>query len=112
MLRSNLSNYSNVYIVVKGRIGARGTNDSNKRNEKVTFKNNPPFRSSISKISNTFADNAEDLDIIVPVCVLLEYSDNYSMTSGCLWDCYGDKLNDSAIENDDGNKINNKTMKS
>ena len=74
MLRSNVSNYSNAYIVVKGRIGFRSTNDPNKRN-KVTFKNDPPFRSSISKINNTFVDNAEDLDIIMPMCNLLEYSD-------------------------------------
>ena len=49
MLRSNLCDYSNVYIVVKGRINARGTNDANKRNKKLTCKNNVPFRSCISK---------------------------------------------------------------
>ena len=84
MLRSDLCDYSDAYIVVKGRISVRGTNDANKRNKKLTFKNNAPFRSCISKISNTFIDNAEDLDIVMPMYNMLEYSDNYSMKSGSL----------------------------
>ena len=44
------------------------------------------------KINNAFVDNAEDLDIIMPMCNLLEYSDNYSMTSGGLWDYNGDEV--------------------
>ena len=51
-----------------------------KRNKKLAFKNNTPFRSCISKINNTFIDNAEDLDIVMLTYDLLEYSDNYSMT--------------------------------
>ena len=58
--RSNLCDYSDSYIVVKGRVSVRRTNDSNKRNRKLTFKNNDPFRSRISKINNTFKDNIED----------------------------------------------------
>ena len=38
-----------------------------KRNKKLTFKNNAPFRSCISKVNNTFIDNAEDLEIIMPM---------------------------------------------
>ena len=55
MLRSNLCDYSNAYVVVKGRISVRGTNDANNRNKKLTFKNNAPIRSCISKINNTLA---------------------------------------------------------
>ena len=73
MLRSHLCDYSNAYIVFKKIISVTGTND-NKRS------NNAPFRSCISKINNTFIDNAEDLDIVMPMYNLLEYSDNYSMT--------------------------------
>ena len=51
---------------------------------KLTFKNNAPFRSCVSKINNTFISNAENLDIAMPRYNLLEYSDNYSMTSGSL----------------------------
>ena len=98
MLRSDLCDYSDAYIVVKGRISVRGTNDANKRNKKLTFKNNAPFRSCISKINNTFIDNAEDLDIVMPMYNLLEYSDNYSMTSGSLWNYYRDEINDDANE--------------
>ena len=62
ILRSHFCNYGNAYIVVKGRIRATGTKDDNKWNEKVTFKNNAPFRSCISLMNNTFIDNAEDFD--------------------------------------------------
>ena len=65
MLRSNLSNYRDAYIFVKGRIRATGTN-------------NALFRSCISKINNMFIDNAEDLDTVIPTCNLLKYSGNYS----------------------------------
>ena len=112
MLRSK---YSNAYIAVKGRISVGGTNNANARNEKLTFKNNPPFRSCISKINNTYIDNAEDLDIVIPVHNLLEYSENYSKTCGSLWNYYRDEVNDSANENNDGNNFtinNNKTATS
>ena len=64
------------------------------RNKKLTFKNNAPFRSCISKINNTFIDNAGDLDIVMLMYNLLEYSDNYSMTSGRLWNYHRDEIND------------------
>ena len=84
MLRSNLCDYSNAYIAVKGRINVEGDNDKT-RNKKLIFKNNAPFRSCISKSNSTFIDNAKDLDIVIPMYNLLEYSDNCSMTSGSLW---------------------------
>ena len=64
MLRTDLCYYSDAYIVAKERMSVRVTNDANKRNKKLTFKNNAPFRSCISKIKNTFIDSAEDLDIV------------------------------------------------
>ena len=61
-----------------------------------------------SKINNIFIDSAEDLDIVMPMYNLLEYSDNFSMTSGSLWNCYRDEVNNSANETDDNdNMINN-----
>ena len=69
---------------MKGRITARGPYDENRINKKLIFKNNAPFRSCLSKINNKFIDNAEDLDIVMPMYNLLEYSDNYSMTSRSL----------------------------
>ena len=54
--------------------------------KKVTFKNNTTFRSCISKINNTFICNLHDLDLVMPMCNFLKYSDNYSITSKSLWD--------------------------
>ena len=113
MLRSNLCDYSDAYIVVKGKIKVRGTNDAIKRNKKLTFKNNVPFRSCISKINNTFIDDPEDLGIVMPMYNLLEYSGNYFMTSESLWYYYRDEVDDDENENDNNNMINkNKTITS
>ena len=63
---------------------------------------------AISKINNTFKDNAENLDIFMPMYNLLEYSDKYSMTSESLWNYYRDEINYNTNENNDnGNKKNN-----
>ena len=67
MLRSNLSNYGDAYIFVKGRIIVEDNVLNNRGDKKPTFKNNALFRSCISKIDNTFIDNAEDLDIVFPI---------------------------------------------
>ena len=74
MLRSDLCDYSDTGNVVKGWISVTGNNAANRRDKKLTFKNNAPFRSSISKINNTFIGNAEDLDIVIPIYNLLKYS--------------------------------------
>ena len=109
MLRSDFCDYSDTYIAVKIRITVRDTNDASRLSKNVIFKNNAPLRSCISKINNTFIEIAQDLHIVMPMYNLLEYSDNYSMTSGSLWNYYGDEINDDANEsNEDGNKINNK----
>ena len=72
MLRSDLCDYSDASIVAKGRISVTSTRNSNKRNKKLTFKNNALFRSCISKINNTFIDYSEDLDIVIRIYILLE----------------------------------------
>ena len=84
MLRSNLYDYSNACIVMKGRISIKGTNNANTRNKKLTFKNNAPFRSCIWKITNTFIDSSEGLGIVMPMYNFLEYSDKCSKTSESL----------------------------
>ena len=58
MLRSDLCDYSDAYIVVKKRITVKGGNDTKTRNKKLIFKDNAPFRTCISKINSTFRDNA------------------------------------------------------
>ena len=114
ILRSNLCDFSGAYIVVKGTITVEGDDDAKKRKKKLTFKNDASFRSCISKINNTFVDNAEDLDIVIPLYNLLEYSDNYSVTSGNLQNYHRDNVNDNENENNAGNKRinNNKTITS
>ena len=86
MLKSSLCDYSDTYILVKGNITVNNTaaaaNDTNK---KVIFKNCAPFTNCISKINNTQIDNAEYIDIVMPMYNLIEYSDDYLKTSGSLW---------------------------
>ena len=115
MLRSNLCDYSDAYIVMKGRKSVKGTNNANTRNKKLNFKNNAPFRSCISKINDTFTDNAEDLNIVMPMYNLLEYSDNYSKKPRSLRNYYRDEINYFAKENNNANNFrisNNETTTS
>ena len=69
LLKSDLRDYSNAYIVVKETITVVGDKNAKKRGKKVTFKKNALFRSSISKTNNGFIDNAQNLDIVMP-CVI------------------------------------------
>ena len=90
MLRSGLCNYSNAYIIVKGDINVTNPNNA-KINKAVAFKNNDPFINCISKINAIKIDNAEDLDVAMPMYNLLEYSENYKETIGSLWNYFRDQ---------------------
>ena len=83
MLRSDLCDYSNAYIVVKGDITVTNPNNA-KRNKAVAFKNNAPFTNCISKINGVKIDNAEDLDVVMPMYNLL-------VVYGSLWNYYRDQ---------------------
>ena len=89
MLKSSLFDYSDSYILVKRTITVNNTDaanaDANSTNKKVIFKNCAPFTNCISEINNTQVDNAKGIDIVMPIYNLIEYSDNYSKTSGSLW---------------------------
>ena len=89
MLRSSLRDYSDAYILVKENISVNNNAGAgagaNNIGKKVIFKNCAPFTNCISKINNTQIDNAEYTDIVMPMYNLIEYSDNYSKTSGSLW---------------------------
>ena len=88
MLRSDLCDFSDAYIVVKGDITLTKTNGRgiiDIRNRFLAFKNNAPFTNCISKINNVLIDNAEDLDIVMLMYNLLEYSKNYRKTTGSMW---------------------------
>ena len=88
MLRSDLCDFSDAYIVVKRTITVVGGSNDSKRNRPLAFKNNAPFISSISKINNTLIDNVENLDVAIPMYNLIEYSKNYSKTTGSSWNYY------------------------
>ena len=77
MLWSDLCDFSDAYIAVKGYITLEGDNDANKRNKNLMFKNNAPFINCISKINGVKIDNAEDLDVAMQMYNLLEYSKNF-----------------------------------
>ena len=101
MLRSNPCDYADSYILVKGTIKIAGAGDdaaarqAYERDKGVTFKNCAPFTKYISRINNTDIYNAHDIGIVMPMYNLIEYSDNYSTTSGSLWQYYKDDPNDN-----------------
>ena len=91
MLRSDLCDYSDAYVWVKGKITVTNLNDNTNFNKELTLKNDAPFISCISKIKGELVENAENLDIVIPMCNLLEYSKNYEKTSGSLFNYYRDE---------------------
>ena len=120
MLRSNLCDYSDAYILVKGTItvaapGANnGTNNiRDKRNRPVILKNNAPFVSCITRINGELIEDDDDLDIVMSMYNLLEYSKNYRKTIGSLYNYYRDKLSDDADNNNFDNikVVNSNTFK-
>ena len=88
MLRSSLVDYSDAYILVKGNISVNKTPEApavpNNKNKKVIFKSRASFTDCVSKINNTQVDHAKDIDIVIPIYILTEYSDKHSKTSGSL----------------------------
>ena len=106
MLRSNLCGYADAYILVKGTVTITGTgNDdvtkqADEKDKGITFKNCAPFTKCVSRINNIDIDNAEDIDIVMPMYNLIEYSNNYSKTSGSLWQYYKDDPNDKITQSE------------
>ena len=104
MLSSSLCDYSDAYILVKGKITVTVAGDNaaaiqaDERDKGAAFKNCAPFTNCISDINNTQIDNAKDIFIVMPMYNLTEYSDNYSKTSGSLWQYYRDETNDNLAD--------------
>ena len=76
MLRSDLCDSNDAYIVVKGSITVTKINNVT-YDRKLAFKNNVPFISCISKINNKIINNVDDLDILILTHNLIEYSKIY-----------------------------------
>ena len=120
MLRSNLCDYSDAYILVKGTITvtAPGVNNNvnnirDQRYRSLILKNNAPFVSCISRINGELIEDADDLDIVMSMYNLLEYSKNYRQTIGSLCNYYRDELSDDADDNNFDNikVVNSNTFK-
>ena len=103
MLRSDLCDYADACILINGTITVTanaGANDiRDKKNRPLILKNNAPFVSCITKINNELIEDAEDLDIIMPMYNLLEYSKNYKKTIGSLYNYYRDELTNDVNNN-------------
>ena len=86
VIKSNLYDYSDAYILVTGSITVRNGNENTSIISLILeFKNCAPFTKFITQINDEHVDDADDLDIIMPMRNLIEYSNNYSDTSGSLW---------------------------
>ena len=87
-IESSLCDYSDAYILVTGNITVAGGNP----NTKVAFKNCAPFKECRTEINGTFVDKTKHINIAMPMYNLIEYSDNYSDTSGSLWQFKRDEI--------------------
>ena len=126
MLRSDLCDFSDAYIVVKGNLtvtkktltaddidapnntvaNATATNNANDNtfgDKKLVFKSNAPFINCISKINGVKIDNSEDLDVAMSMYNLLEYSENYRKKTGSLWNYYRNEPNNPPFNPHVGN---------
>ena len=104
MLRSDLCDFSDAYIVLEADITLEGDNDANKQNKHLAFKNNGRFINCISKIDGVKDDNAEGLDVVMPMYNLLKYSKNYRKTTDSLWNYYRDEPSDTLSTNSESFK--------
>ena len=110
MLKSSLCDYSDAYILVKGTITINGrgadaaARQADERDKGVSFKNCAPFINWISEINNTQIDNAKGIDIVMAMYNSIEYSDNYTKTSGSLWQYFRDKPDNNNIEDSESLK--------
>ena len=103
MVRSDLCDYADAYILVSGTITVAGNHPRDRQNKPVILKNNASFVSCIPRINGELIEDADDLDIVMPLYNLLEYSKNYRKTIGSLYNYYRDELNDDAYNNNFAN---------
>ena len=88
-IKSSLYDYSDAFIFVTGNITVAANNNTD-----LVFKNYAPFSTCATKINDVFADEANHIYIAMPMYNLIEYSDNYSDTSGSLWQFKRDEVTD------------------
>ena len=103
MLRLDLCDYADAYILIEGIIIVGGNAPRDRQNRPVILKNNAPFISCIARINGELVEDADDLDVVMPMYNLLEYSKNYRKTIGSLYKYYRDELDDDADFNNHPN---------
>ena len=99
VLKSNLCDFNDSYILVRGDITVTTSPAT-----QVSFKNCAPFTRCITKVDGITIDDAKDLDLVMPIHNLIEYSSNYSETTGILWFYSKDEatdFNNNIVNTDD-----------
>ena len=96
---SSLCDYSDAYILLTGNINVTGGDE----NTKVAFKTCARFEKCSTEINETFVDDARHINIAMSMYSLIEYSDNYSDTSGSLWQFKRDEIINNADVTNDNN---------
>ena len=86
--------------IITGDVDDAAARQGDEQNNGVIFKNCAPFTKCISRINGTDIDEAQDTDIVMPMYNLIEYSENYSKTSGSLWKYYKDVHNDNLADSE------------
>ena len=116
MLRSDLCDYADAYILVMVQLLLQLMQEQIileiKKNRPLILKNNAPFVSCITKIINELIEDAEDLDVVMPMYNLLEHSKNYRKTIGSFCNYYRDELSDDDDDDDDNIFLNNNVVNS
>ena len=105
-LESDLCNYADAHILVTGNINITGNTDND---TKVAFKNCIPFKKCRTEINETFVDDAEHINIAMPMYNLIEYSDNYFDTPGSLWQFKSDEIEDVDLTVDHSSSLKYKS---
>ena len=110
-IESSLYDYSDAYILVTGNISVKRRNAADTADialgaiTQVIFKNCPPFKKCRTEINETFVDETDFINITMPMYNLIEYSDNYSDTSGSLWQFKRDEIINNADVTNDNNAL-------
>ena len=115
MLRSDLCDYADAYILVNGTTSITSQNNviRDKKNRPLMLKNNAPIISCITRINGELIEDADDLDIVMLMYNLLEYSKNYRKTIGSFYNYYRDELSDDPdnINHDNIKVVNSNAFK-
>ena len=103
MLRSDLCDYADAYLLIEGPIRVAGNAPRDRQDRPVILNNKAPFLSCITRINGELIEDADDLDVVMPMYNLLEYSKNYRKTTGSLYNYYRDEVDDDADLNNHPN---------